>query len=370
MQKKNGQIIRLSAEAVVRAFLSSGKKHLFLTGTRGIGKSVLCSAVCNLLKINPSNSIITEAVPKYHVLLKSGLLKDGIIIGIYDPMSDTPDQRMVPSSNGFSEAVSVLSQIAESNSEWASIDELGYLESSSFEFQNAVLRILDSKRTVIVLRKQNTPFLRSVISRTDAFVYNLDSPVLDIGLIITASGYSRRFGSNKLLTKINGIPMIEYILKASDTPVFSKRAVVTRYAEVSDICEKYGIPCLMHSFPYQNDTVRIGTEYTEMSDGCCFCTADQPFIRRESLETLALLFSHSPNNIFRASFGDKFGNPVLFPKEFYPELKHLPHDKGGSVVIKKYPDRVMYSPIRDIYELYDIDTSEDLKYAENIILQI
>ena len=56
------------------------------------------------------------------------------------------------------------------------------------------------------------------------------------------------------------------------------------------------------------------------------------------------------------------GSPVLFPKWAFPELLALPEGKGGSFVLKKYPGQVRMLPVRDKYELMDVDTPEDLKF--------
>ena len=49
-----------------------------------------------------------------------------------------------------------------------------------------------------------------------------------IACIILASGVARRFGANKLLTAIDGAPMLQHILDISKG-LFAKRIVVTRH---------------------------------------------------------------------------------------------------------------------------------------------
>ena len=78
-----------------------------------------------------------------------------------------------------------------------------------------------------------------------------------IACIILASGVGRRFGANKLLTAIDGAPMLQHILDISQG-LFPKRIVVTRHKDVADICAQQQIPCLLHDKPYLSDTVRLG----------------------------------------------------------------------------------------------------------------
>ena len=49
------------------------------------------------------------------------------------------------------------------------LDELGYLENSCPEFRQAVEALLDAKRVLAIVRKQDTPFLTALCARQDAF---------------------------------------------------------------------------------------------------------------------------------------------------------------------------------------------------------
>ena len=103
-----------------------------------------------------------------------------------------------------------------------------------------------------------------------------------IACIILASGVGRRFGANKLLTAIDGAPMLQHILDISQG-LFAKRIVVTRHKEVAEICVQQQIPCLLHDKPYLSDTVRLGTAYVQQllpqAEGLLFAVADQPLLQ-------------------------------------------------------------------------------------------
>lgn len=185
-----------------------------------------------------------------------------------------------------------------------------------------------------------------------------------IGCIIMASGNALRFGSNKLLTSFNGQPLIQHILDITDG-LFSKRVVVTRYDKIAQICQRQAIPYILHNKPYLNDTIRLGMAYLEPLNplGYLFCTSDQPFLQQSSLRRLCGSFLVAPYAIERLAYGSSPGNPILFPQDLAEELKALPQDQGGSVVAKKYPERVRLVQVQDKYELFDIDTVRDLRQA-------
>ena len=128
---------------------------------------------------------------------------------------------MTPAMDGFlGLGITSITRAIESASQWAVIDELGYLESSCPEFCDAVFRLFDQKQVIAVLRSQSTPFLDALRARNDVFLYDLEHPLLPIGCVIMASGLGKRFGSNKLMADFNGKPMIYRILSATDGALF------------------------------------------------------------------------------------------------------------------------------------------------------
>ena len=105
-----------------------------------------------------------------------------------------------------------------------------------------------------------------------------------VGCVIMASGLATRFGSNKLLADFNGRPLLCRALDATDTPLLAARIVVTRSAEVEALCQAEGVPCLRHTLPGRNDTVRLGLNALLTAQprlaGCMFLPGDQPLLRR------------------------------------------------------------------------------------------
>lgn len=311
------------------------KRHLIITGSRGIGKSTLLREILALpyfSDLGPFPGFTTRAFPCDRVELTDTLTGKTARIGFYHPHkslavpnfsadnfirntcatdSDRPDaqplisesseaqrsgNQMTPDMNGFlGLGLTSITRAITSPSKWAVIDELGYLESSCPEFCNAVFRLFDKKQVIVVLRSQSTPFLDALRARDDVFVYDLDQPVLPVGCVIMASGLGKRFGSNKLMADFNGEPLISRILSATGGGLFAARTVVTRSAEVETFCREREIPVLLHAMPYRNHTVRLGLsallkEHPELT-GCMFALGDQPLLRRGTLEAMTITFS-------------------------------------------------------------------------------
>lgn len=343
---------KLTADSIWNSFRNSGKKHLLLTGTRGIGKSTL------LKKLVPQGlpGLTTWAVPGQGVYLAENGTNHQAAIGIFDAQSN-PLMKTVP--EGFLQlGIPALRHCQTGDGLWVSIDEIGFLETGCAEYRTALLDLFEKKQVIAVVRKQNTPFLTSLLSREDAFVIDLDAPFGNTGCVIMASGLGQRFGSNKLMADFRGEPLIARALAATECIPY--RVVVTRHDDVAAYCRERNIPVVLHALPYRSDTVRLGLEALPDVARCFFCPGDQPLLRSETVMSLALLAAAQPHRILRPVADDQPGAPILFPRSFFLELLSLPQGKGGGFVAKKYPEKVSFLPIQNAYELMDVDTPEAL----------
>ena len=203
-----------------------------------------------------------------------------------------------------------------------------------------------------------------------------------VGCVIMASGLARRFGSNKLLADFGGRPLLCRALEVTATPTLAARVVVTRSAEVKALCDALAVPCLLHSLPGRNDTVRLGLEalleQCPNLAGCIFLPGDQPLLQRETLEALITAFAQTQKETERAIFRLAFqaendpeplvGSPVLFGCGYFSALRTLPEGKGGSVLLRRYPERVYNVFTADRAELLDADTPEALRELKQFLI--
>lgn len=191
-------------------------------------------------------------------------------------------------------------------------------------------------------------------------------PGKTMGCVIMASGLGKRFGGNKLMAEFGGQPMIARILAATDDS-FDRRVVVTRHEAVAAYCRARNVEVVLHNLPNRNDTVRLGLEAVGEVDGCMFCPGDQPLLKKETIEALINGWKRESDCIWRPSFEDQPGAPILFPKWAFSELLTLPEGKGGGFLARKYPERVRLHPVRDPYELMDVDTRETLRELSDFL---
>ena len=94
-------------------------------------------------------------------------------------------------------------------------------------------------------------------------------------------------------------------------------------------------------------------------DGILYLVADQPLLRRDSVQRIAEAWLRTPEKIAGASHEGRRGNPNLFPARFFPELLALEGDCGGNLVIKRHTED--YLPVELApEELRDCDTPQEL----------
>ena len=203
---------RPTANCIWRSFRASSKKHLILTGSRGSGKSTLLSA----LFPQPMPGLTSYVVPEDGVYMKENLSGETVQIGRYQADAPGNTNKMQPVPEAFlTKGIEFLDMCIRHPSDWVTIDETGYLEQTIPAYQKAISRLLAAKHVLLVVRKQKLPFLDSLCKRDDCFLVDLDKPYGDAFCIIMASGKSKRFGANKLLTDFYGKPLIAYAFDAT-----------------------------------------------------------------------------------------------------------------------------------------------------------
>ena len=192
---------------------------------------------------------------------------------------------------------------------------------------------------------------------------HVETPNAVHGCIIMASGLSTRFGSNKLMADLDGAPLIAHAISACDG-LFAKRVAVTRHKDVAKLCRTLSVEVIMHDEPLRSDTVRLGMQAMGGCNTATFIQADQPLISANTLAALLRGAEAHPEFIWRVGFQGTQGAPVLFPAWAFDELRALPPGKGGGFVAKAHAQRVRCMEAASEWELFDVDTVQDLEVLQ------
>lgn len=329
---------------------------MLLIGGRGTGKTTL------FRQLLPDNAleIKTWAQPGKAVYFQEKMTGKTAQIGTFSEKNTGKENKMEVCVDGFTGlGIPAVARCIQSEMEWVGIDEIGYLESKSPEYCQAIRNLMQKKHIIAVVRKQDTDFLMEMCDRKDAFAVDLDAPYGNSGCVIMASGMGRRFGGNKLMTNLNGKALAQYIME-STAGIFARRVVVTRYQAVQQLAEGMGISVVFHNLSYRNDTVRLGLEVMHDLEGCMFCPADQPLLSRETIASLALCGARDDRTIWRTAYGEEKGAPIFFPKWTFDALANLPEGMGGGYILKNHPEHVKNVTAGRRIELQDVDYPEDI----------
>lgn len=154
--------------------------HIFLTGNIQVGKSTIINRVVEKLHVNTGGF---KTVPGNYT-------RDGgsdiFILGYDEPFGNCSKDNRVAHRYGKSCSKKFISYpevfdligcklLHSNNCQLIIMDELGFMESEAFEFQNSVLKCLDNSIPVLgVIKPMETPFLNSIRSHKKTTVLTVD----------------------------------------------------------------------------------------------------------------------------------------------------------------------------------------------------
>ena len=154
----------------------------------------------------------------------------------------------------------------------------------------------------------------------------------NISAVVMGSGKSERFGKNKLLEKINGISMIEILLKKLVLFSFKNIFVTYKDKEILEICRKYNVIPLENKkyFLGQSESIKLGVKNIK-DENIMFFTGDMPLL---SEETIFRIISEYNGKITIPMVKNEKFSPVIFPNRYKKTLMLLSGDNGGREIIK------------------------------------
>ena len=188
---------------------------------------------------------------------------------------------------------------------------------------------------------------------------------MKINLVLLASGNSKRFGSNKLLYKINGKEMFKYSvdladdLKKSLKDTIKNIIVVSKYQEIKEYVLSKNMIYVENpqSELGISTSIILGISESEKdrSEYLMFMVCDQPYTKSSTIENFIKSFLKSSKGIGAVAFEKSMGNPCIFSHKYLEDLKKLSGDIGGKKIIKENLDDVYIYEVSTKKELEDID---------------
>jgi molybdenum cofactor cytidylyltransferase len=188
---------------------------------------------------------------------------------------------------------------------------------------------------------------------------------VDVRGLLLCGGASVRFGRDKLLEKIDGVPMAVVSARRL-RDALPRVLAVTRPGrqELSEALEAAGCEVIetYNALDGLGASLAAGVKASVAADGWIVMLADMPFIRTETiaavcaaLETGAVIAAP----VDRAS--RTRGHPVGFRAWLAAELMALEGDEGARSVIQRHANVMRLIEVDDDGITRDIDRPEDLR---------
>jgi molybdenum cofactor cytidylyltransferase len=188
-----------------------------------------------------------------------------------------------------------------------------------------------------------------------------------IAAIVLAAGQSRRMGGpNKLLADVGGKKMVRRSVEAAVASGAAPVVVVLGHQKEGVAAALEGLPVRFVDNPdfatgLSTSLKRGLAEVPDSADAALVCLGDMPFVTHAELGRLAAAFNPVEGRaIVVPTRGGKRGNPVLFARRFFAEMREVAGDSGAKHLIGAYPESVAEVEMAGDGVLTDIDTPESL----------
>ncbi len=191
-----------------------------------------------------------------------------------------------------------------------------------------------------------------------------------IAALILAAGRSRRMGAvNKLLADVGGEPMIARVADSVLATDARPAIVVTGHeadrvqaalagrdvAFVNNPDFRAGLSTSLRR------AVEAVESLSEPVDGAIVCLGDMPLVAPSQLERLIAAFDPTDGRVICVpTYRGKQGNPILWSREFFGEMKEVTGDVGAKHLLGEHADKVSEVAMDTDDVLADIDTPDAL----------
>ncbi len=188
-----------------------------------------------------------------------------------------------------------------------------------------------------------------------------------IGGVVLAAGLSRRMGHNKLIAEVNGKSLVRHAAEAALEAGLDPVLVVTGHQKQE--IEK-ALAGLKLRFVHNPDfaeglstSLKKGIE--NLAEDCAAAMVllgDMPGVTPELVKRVAAAFEPDKGrSICVATADGERGHPVLWGRQFFPELMQLSGDQGARGLMAGHAENIVEVVAGDSGPLTDIDTPEALE---------
>jgi molybdenum cofactor cytidylyltransferase len=189
--------------------------------------------------------------------------------------------------------------------------------------------------------------------------------------VVTAAGSAERFGGKKLLTPIDGEPLLDHTIRALLEGGVAEVIVVVGRDARAEIERDVNSMLDPRVRPVENpdpsrgmfSSIQEGAAQAQ-GDAILVLPGDMPFVSAETVRAVIAAYERKPS-IVSPRYRGKRGHPVALPASFRDEIREA---KDGSTlhdVIHAHTDMRVDIDVDDPGVIRDVDRQEDLDGTPN-----
>ena len=192
---------------------------------------------------------------------------------------------------------------------------------------------------------------------------------MPVSAVVPAAGKSERFGGNKLLVEIAGMPLLERTIRSLLEGGVGEVIVVLDGGQ--KIGEAINLRAAIHSF--RDPRVRMTTNRAPergmfssiqiaaretTGDPILVLPGDMPFVRSDTVSAIIAAYQQSPGIVLPTQ-GGKHGHPIALPGSLRDEIGAAGLDATLDTILKRHQTRDV--TVSDPGVLRDVDRPDDLR---------
>jgi molybdenum cofactor cytidylyltransferase len=184
-------------------------------------------------------------------------------------------------------------------------------------------------------------------------------------VIVLAAGASTRFGSPKQLAMIDGVPMLEIVVRHTMAVACREKINVVisdGVPELNEIMSPLGVRTIVNSEASAGigTSIRAGVmSLPSDAAAAMIVLADQPWVTASDYLALGHCWKRQPGCRVASAYGGLCGVPAIFPRVDFGTLITLRSDSGARQLLLSEPQKLRQVPVPNA--AHDVDIPGDIR---------
>ncbi len=191
---------------------------------------------------------------------------------------------------------------------------------------------------------------------------------MDYDLIILAAGESTRFGENKLIYMINGIPIIRKVVMEAKLP--NVRIIIVIGHDQAKI--RSALKGINVDYVYNEDykkgmsqSIIAGVNFSSSIRGILILPGDMAYIKSHIIEQVISVHKKTGASIVIPTYNGRGGHPILFDVKLKDELLSIKEEtRGLKEIVQKHENEIYNIELGTPIVVHDVDTKDDLNFSD------